>query len=78
MTLSESQALDSFDFLGDEDTALLHRMSQVSCSDGSAGSGECAAVCHGYLLSSFLTSLRVPKLGFKDNWVIWGGGGEGG
>ena len=34
MTLSESQALDSFDFLGADDTALLHRMSRISFSEG--------------------------------------------
>ena len=37
MTLSESQALDSFDFLGAEDAALLHRMSRVSFCEGSEG-----------------------------------------
>ena len=42
MTLSESQALDSFDFLGDEDAALLNRMSRVSFSEGSEGTCECA------------------------------------
>ena len=35
MTLSESQALNSFDFLEEDDAALLHRMSRVSCSEGS-------------------------------------------
>ena len=38
MTLSESQALDSFDFLGSEDTSLLHRISRASFSEGSEGS----------------------------------------
>lgn len=37
MTLSESQALDSFDFLGADDTSLLHRMSRISFSEGSEG-----------------------------------------
>ena len=37
MTLSESQALDSFDFLGAEDAALLHRMSRVSFPEGPEG-----------------------------------------
>ena len=40
MTLSESQALDSFDFLGAEDVALLHRMSRVSFSGESEGASS--------------------------------------
>ena len=41
MTLSESQALDSFDFLAAEDAALLHRMSHISFSETSSEGRLC-------------------------------------
>ena len=41
MTLSESQALDSFDFLAAEDAVLLHRMSHISFSESGSEGSEC-------------------------------------
>lgn len=72
MTLSESQALDSFDFLGAEDTSLLHRISRASFSEGSEGTAlalaQLAALIHPVLLVSsqiisallHLISVRMP------------------
>ncbi len=47
MTLSESLAMDSFDFLGSEDTAASQRFSMVSMSDASEGEGLESGQCNG-------------------------------
>ena len=43
MTLSESQAMEDFDFLGSEDNILLARFSRASFSDVPEGESRCSA-----------------------------------
>lgn len=45
MTLSENQALNSFDFLEADDVSLLHRMSRISFSEGSEPSSFSMSIC---------------------------------
>ncbi len=47
MTLSESLAMDSFDFLGSEDSAASQRFSMVSMSEASEGEGVESGWWHG-------------------------------
>lgn len=53
MTLSESQAMDSFDFLGSEDIAASQRYSMASMSEASEGKWagltvQCSRLCNVY------------------------------
>ena len=50
MTLSESQAMDSFDFLGSEDTAVSQRYSMASMSEASEGEWAGLAPSPTYIL----------------------------
>lgn len=46
MTLSESQAMEDFDFLGSEDNILLTRFSRASFSDIPEGEYPTKYFCH--------------------------------
>ena len=69
MTLSESQAMEDFDFLGSEDNILLARFSRASFSDVPEGEKKRSIFIACVLGCSY--SHKIPYSGKGFNLAIW-------